>query len=55
MSSEHTPAERNQLLSHLMRLGFLGQEAKLEDVLNLTTDDVPTEKITNYGTSERFS
>jgi len=40
MSSEHTPAERNQLLSHLMRLGFLGEEAKLEDVLNLTTEDV---------------
>jgi small subunit ribosomal protein S4 len=40
MSSEHNISERNQLLSHLMRLGFLGKEAKLEDVLNLTTEDV---------------
>ncbi len=40
MSSEHTTGERNQLLSHLMRLGFLAKEARLEDVLNLTTEDV---------------
>ncbi len=39
-SSEHSPNERSQLLSHLMKLGFLGENAKLEDVLNLTTEDV---------------
>jgi small subunit ribosomal protein S4 len=39
MSSEDV-TERNQLLSHLINLGFLGKDAKLEDVLNLTMEDV---------------
>jgi small subunit ribosomal protein S4 len=40
MSSEHDVTEREQLLSHLIKQGFLGKEANLEDVLNLTMEDV---------------
>lgn len=40
MSSEQNVTERQQLLSHLIKLGFLAKEAKLEDVLNLTLEDV---------------
>lgn len=40
MSSEQNKKEREQLLSHLVNQGFLGKEAKLEDVLNLTMEDV---------------
>jgi small subunit ribosomal protein S4 len=40
MSSEHTEKERNQLLGHLVKLGILGESAKLEDVLDLTVEDV---------------
>ncbi|AXV38296.1 MAG: 30S ribosomal protein S4 [Methanobacterium sp. BRmetb2] len=40
LSTEQTSDERSQLLGHLMKLGFLGENAKLEDVLNLTVDDV---------------
>ncbi len=40
MSTEQDVTERDQLLSHLVNLGFLGREAKLEDVLNLTVEDV---------------
>lgn len=39
-SIERSGTERNQLLSHLTKLGFLGKNARLEDVLNLTTEDV---------------
>lgn len=40
LSTEQTYDERTQLLGHLIRLGFLSENAKLEDVLNLTVDDV---------------
>jgi small subunit ribosomal protein S4 len=40
LSSEQTETEREQLLSHLVKLGFLGKDAGLEDVLNLTVEDV---------------
>lgn len=40
MSSEQNITERKQLLRHLINLGFMGEEAKLEDVLNLTVEDV---------------
>ncbi|MDD1773929.1 MAG: 30S ribosomal protein S4 [Methanobacterium sp.] len=40
MSSEQNVTERKQLLSHLIKQGFLGKEANLEDVLNLTMEDV---------------
>jgi small subunit ribosomal protein S4 len=40
MSSEQNVKERKQLLGHLMNLGVLGKNAKLEDVLNLTLEDV---------------
>jgi small subunit ribosomal protein S4 len=40
LSSDHKATERKQLLDHLVKLGFLGEEAKLEDVLDLTLEDV---------------
>lgn len=40
LSSEHTEQERKQLLGHLVRYGILGETSKLEDVLNLTVEDV---------------
>lgn len=40
MVTEQTIKERHQLLSHLTKLGILGGEAKLEDVLDLTVEDV---------------
>lgn len=40
LSTEQTAKERNQLLGHLVKLGFLSEGAKLEDVLNLTVEDV---------------
>ncbi|MBM4240104.1 MAG: 30S ribosomal protein S4 [Euryarchaeota archaeon] len=40
LSSEHTAEERIQLLGHLVKLGLLKEDAKLEDVLNLTVEDV---------------
>lgn len=40
MSSEQDVTEKQQLLSHLIKQGFLGKEANLEDVLNLTMEDV---------------
>ena len=40
ISTDHSITERKQLLSHLIKQGFLGENAKLEDVLNLTTEDV---------------
>lgn len=40
MTSEQNKTERQQLLSHLINQGFLGKEAKLEDVLNMTMEDV---------------
>lgn len=40
LSSEQNEKEREQLLSHLIRQGILGKEANLEDVLNLTLEDM---------------
>lgn len=40
MSSEHTSTERQQLLNHLILLGVLPENAKLEAVLDLTVEDV---------------
>ena len=40
MSSEHNAQERQQLLGHLTRYAILPESAKLEDVLNLTVEDV---------------
>jgi small subunit ribosomal protein S4 len=40
MVTEQTIKERQQLLSHLIKLGILGEDAKLEDVLDLTVEDV---------------
>lgn len=39
-AGDHNQAEREQLLGRLVRLGILGEAAKLEDVLDLTVDDV---------------
>jgi small subunit ribosomal protein S4 len=40
MESEQTVKERQQLLRHIVKLGFLGEDANLEDVLDLTVEDV---------------
>lgn len=40
LSGEHTKTEREQLLGHLVRAGILNEGAKLEDVLDLTVEDV---------------
>jgi small subunit ribosomal protein S4 len=39
-SSEQTKNERQQLLGHIIKLGMLDEKAKLEDVLDLTVEDV---------------
>lgn len=39
-SSEHNAQDRQQLLGHLIRMGMLPENAKLEDVLDLTLEDV---------------
>jgi small subunit ribosomal protein S4 len=39
-SSEHNEQDREQLLGHLIRMGMLPENAKLEDVLDLTVEDV---------------
>ncbi|MEN4016942.1 MAG: 30S ribosomal protein S4 [Methanobacterium sp.] len=40
MVTEQTIKERKQLIGHLIKLGILGEDAKLEDVLDLTVEDV---------------
>jgi small subunit ribosomal protein S4 len=40
MTTEQTIKEREQLLSHLTKLGILGEQSRLEDVLDLTVEDV---------------
>ncbi|BAW30985.1 MAG TPA: 30S ribosomal protein S4 [Methanothermobacter sp.] len=40
LPAEQTIKEREQLLGHLKRMGILADDAKLEDVLNLTIEDV---------------
>lgn len=40
LPTEQSDSERKLLLSHLMRMGLLAENAKLEDVLNLTVEDV---------------
>ena len=40
MVTEQTIKERQQLLNHLIKLGILGEDAKLEDVLDLTVEDI---------------
>ncbi len=40
METEQTIKERDQLISHLRKLGILGEESLLEDVLDLTVEDV---------------
>lgn len=40
METEQTIKERQDLINHLIRLGILGEASKLEDVLDLTVEDV---------------
>jgi small subunit ribosomal protein S4 len=40
LSTEHTEGERKELLGHLIRFGILGEKAHLENVLDLTVEDV---------------
>jgi len=40
LSSEQTKNGRQQLLGHIIKLGMLDEKAKLEDVLDLTVEDV---------------
>ncbi|WP_414469308.1 30S ribosomal protein S4 [Methanobacterium sp. ACI-7] len=40
MVTEQTIKERQQLLSHLIKSGILGEDAKLEDVLDLTVENI---------------
>ncbi len=40
LATEQTIKEREQLLSHLRKLGILTEESRLEDVLDLTVEDV---------------
>jgi len=40
ITSEHNSQERDQLLGHLIKLGILPENAKLEAVLDLTVEDV---------------
>jgi small subunit ribosomal protein S4 len=38
--TEQTIKERQDLINHLVKLGILGENAKLEDVLDLTVEDI---------------
>jgi len=40
MATEQAIKEKQQFLSHLIKLGILGEDAKLEEVLDLTVEDV---------------
>ena len=40
METEHAEVEKVQLLNHIKRLGMLKADAKLEDILDLTVEDV---------------
>lgn len=40
LSSDQTQNERDELLNHLIRFGFLSESAKMEDILDLTIDDI---------------
>lgn len=40
METEHAEVEKAQLLNHIKRLGMLKADAKLEDILDLTVEDV---------------
>lgn len=39
-TAEQNEVQRKDLLNHLIKMGFMGKEARLEDVLNLTLEDV---------------
>ena len=47
--------EKLELLGHLARTGVLPEGAALEEVLNLTVEDILRRKITNYCLQKRFS
>jgi len=40
MVTDQTIKERQDLINHLVKMGILGEDAKLEDVLDLTVEDV---------------
>ncbi len=40
MVTDQTIKERQDLINHLVKMGILGENAKLEDVLDLTVEDV---------------
>lgn len=40
LETEHAEVEKAQLLNHIKRLGLLKADAKLEDILDLTVEDV---------------
>ena len=40
MDTEHAEVEKAQLLNHIKRLGMLKADGKLEDILDLTVEDV---------------
>lgn len=40
MLTEQTIKERQDLINHLVKMGILGEDAKLEDVLDLTVEDI---------------
>jgi len=40
METEHAEVEKSQLLNHIIRLGMLKADGKLEDILDLTVEDV---------------
>ena len=48
LSIEQTAQERQQLLNHLIRYGMLSETAKLEDVLNLTAEDVLRRRLQTF-------
>lgn len=40
MVTDQTIRERQDLINHLIKMGILGEDAKLEDVLDLTVENV---------------
>jgi small subunit ribosomal protein S4 len=40
METEHAEVEKAQLLNHIKKMGMLKADAKLEDILDLTVEDV---------------
>jgi small subunit ribosomal protein S4 len=54
-SSDQIKEEKNELVGHLSRLGILNENAHLEDILNLTVEDVLRRRLQTMVHQKGFS